>query len=576
MPYSLHKIDANMGSCPNTVRKTAQIKTVHIMTHTPKRFLRSSAMSALTACMLGISAHSAAQTAIDTETTTPLSTSSSDDTTITEDGTITLTDDTGPAITLDSNNDVTNDGAITIEASGTTTGVDNATAIILQGGADRNFTNTGSVTVSDNFAPSDTDDDALLDGPFAQGSGRTGILISGASPFEGNVTLGDGSTVTVEGNNSIAINLENTPMSLGGLTGNLLNQGTINSVGNNNRVVNVAANVTGDIENQGTINSSGEGSNAFNISGDIDGGLINSGNIANNGFRSATRPAAAAGTTGRDVFQAEDLLVAGSTIDVSGNISRGIFLDQRTSDTGTTLSTSNIQHFGSAPAIMIDGNGTPIALGTVAQITNPADPDFDEDLQFAFVNEGVLNASGLFDDFDATVFSVTEATLDGGIRNSGTLTAATFIAPVDLQDPNRGSGQARVIVLGDQAIADSINNSGVILATASEAVDVVFADVDNPIPPRSLSAIAIDISQTATTDTIVNSGTISALLLGRDGEAVAIRDSSGTLTALSNLANFPSPSAKPASGVSASFVRVHVSVPFPHLFGDAFFFLSVL
>ena len=169
MPYSLHKIDTNMKSCPNAARITAQIKTAHIMTHSPKRFLRSSAMSALTACLLGISAHSAAQTTIDSETTTPLSTSSSGDTTITEDGTITLTDDTGPAITLDSNNDVTNDGAIAIEASGTTTGVDNATAIILQGGADRNFTNTGSIVVGDNFAPSNTDDDALLDGPFAQG-----------------------------------------------------------------------------------------------------------------------------------------------------------------------------------------------------------------------------------------------------------------------------------------------------------------------------------------------------------------------------------------------------------------------
>jgi len=528
-----------------------------------RHLMRSAAGFALSLGLTAAAANIAyAQTTINTDTTEPLATSAAGDITIADvdtvnntlAGSITLTDEVGPAITLDSDNAVINNGAIVIngsqdDGSPFAQGVDGATAVELQGGPNRSFTQGGSIIINDNLVLANTDDDVLADGPIAQGTGRTGILISGASPFEGNVELQASSNLQVAGNDSFGINLDNTAMTQGGLTGNLLTDGNINLTGSDGAAINVAADISGDINNSGSIGVIGENSNGINVASNVGGGFINSGTITNTGFRSNTRPATVDGITGRDIFVAEDLLNAGSSINISGDIARGVFLEQRLVPVldvdGEPVevdgvvemqiaSISSIQQFGSAPAIAIDGNGVPIALGTVAAITDPNDPDFSAAQQFAFVNQGALTASGVFDDFDATVFSVADATLEGGINNQGTLNASTFVAPVDLEDPTRGSGIARVIVLGDQAIADSINNSGIIQASASEAADVVFADIDNPIAPRDVTAISIDIGENASASSLINSGAITSIIIGRQGEAVAIRDSSGTLTSLTN------------------------------------------
>jgi len=486
-----------------------------------RRFMRSAASFALSIGLTGAATQIVfAQTTVDTETTTPLTTSAAGDITFTAAD----------------------------AAAGK--GVDNAVGVLLQGGANRSYTQAGSITIDDNLQAEDTDNDGLAETPFAQGTGRTGILISGASPFEGNVELQAGSSITVAGNDSFGINLDNTAMMQGGLTGNLLTEANISLEGNNSTAINVASNVTGDVNNSGNIIVLGEGSSAFNITGDIDGGFINSGGVINSGFRSGATPRTSFSLAQRNIFGEEDLFNAGSAINVEGNISDGIFLEQRmipvldpdgnpiTNADGSVqmqiASISEIQQFGAAPAIAIDGNGTPIAIGTVGPITDPNDPNFDPALNFAFINQGTLTASGVFDDFDATVFSVADATLEGGISNTGTLSATTFTAPVDLEDPSRGSGIARIIVLGDQAIANQINNGGIILATASEAVDAVFADINNPIAARDITAIAIDINETAQTNTIVNTGNLASIVVGRQGTAIAIRDASGTLTSVIN------------------------------------------
>lgn len=532
----------------------------HNNTPTARRLMRSVASFALSlSCASAAGGIAFAQTTIDTETTAPVNTTDSGDITITgadaaagtTAGSITLTDNAGPAVTLNSDNAVINNGAIVIESTNEN-GVDNAVGVLLEGGANRSYTQGGSITIEDNFTPENTDDDALADGPFAQGTGRTGILISGASPFEGNVELQAGSSLTIAGNDSFGINLDNTAMMQGGLTGNLLTEGNILIAGNNNTAINVASDVTGDVNNTGGIGVLGENSSAFNITGDIDGGFLNSGVITNTGFRSNTnaRPATAGGPTGRDVFGAEDLLSSGPAINIESNITGGVFLEQRlvpvldangdpavNADGSVQMqiaSTSNILHFSPVAAIAINGNGTPIAIGTVAAITDPNDPDFEAGLQFAFINQGTLTASGVFDDFDATVLEVTNATLEGGISNEGSLTASTFAAPVPLNDTTRGSAIARVIVLGDQAIADQINNSGIIQAAVQEATDVVFADINNPIPARDITAIAIDISETASTNSLINTNTITSVILGRQGTVIAIRDASGTLTSITN------------------------------------------
>jgi len=189
-----------------------------------------------------------------------------------------------------------------------------------------------SISLTEDFTPTNTDDDPFTDGAFAEGSGRTGILISGASPFEGNIELAAGSEITVEGNDSFGINLANTPMMTDGLTGNLLTAGQITMVGDRSAGVNIASNVTGNVTNEGNITIRGTGSEAYAVSGDINGGFVSNGVISNSGYRDINQRRPFAGdlsNAGREDLTAEDLRQAGSAINISGNISNGIFLNER-------------------------------------------------------------------------------------------------------------------------------------------------------------------------------------------------------------------------------------------------------
>jgi len=512
------------------------------------RHLLGSVSSA--ACLFALSPMAFAQITISDATTAPVETDGQD-LTIDTAGSVTITTP-GPAVTLNSDNAISNAGTIEI------TDIDNATAVSLEGGANRSFTNSGAINVTEDFTLEDSDGDNIVDGPFAQGSGRTGILISGASPFEGNVELTSTSVVNVEGTDSFGINLANTPMAIEGLTGNLTNDGSISVLGDRGTGINIASDVTGDVINNGNITTQGSASEGIDIAGDIQGGFVNSGILTNTGFRFPTRPGLSNDATsqvGRDSLSAEDLLQAGSAINISSDISRGVLLEDRFEDVldadgnptvnenGDTIraraSTSNIVQNGSAPAVLSDGNGTPISIGIVAAITDPAAVGFDDNLQYAFVNQGTIQANGIFDDIDATVFSVADTTLENGFNNLGTLQASTFVAPAEVVDADGvdltpGDGHARVIVLGPNAIAETINNSGIIIANASEAADAVFADSSNPLAARNVLATTIDIDATANVTSIVNSGGISALLVGRTGEAIGIIDRSGALTTLTN------------------------------------------
>jgi len=498
------------------------------------------------AMMLAFAPTTLAQTVVNDARTAPVETDG-EDVTIESGGSITL-ENAGPALILNSDNDIDNAGSIVIED------VDNATGVLLEGGADRNYVQSGAIRITEDFTNEDTDGDAILDGDFAQGSGRSGILISGASPFEGNIELASTSIIDIEGNDSFGINLTNTSMAQNGLTGNLSFDGQIGVLGDNATGINIGSGISGDFAQNGSIRTTGLGAEAINIDADIQGGFVSSGAIINSGFRSQQRlPLADASLNrgGRDMLEAEDLLQAGSAISISGNIGRGILIDnnldpvldedgnQTFDDDGNLIQTAgtagSVIQNGSAPAILIDGEGTPIAIGRVAVITDPAADGFDADLQYAFVNQGALQANGVNNNFDATTFSVSDATLTGGINNTGQITATTFVSPIGTSLTTVTSdGHAQVIVIGSNAIAERINNSGVILASSSEDTEIVFANPDSPLMATPVLATAIDIDASADLSSITNSGVISAVLIGRSGEAIAIQDQSGTLLSLTN------------------------------------------
>lgn len=473
-----------------------------------------------------------------------------EDVTIENEGTITI-DTTGPALVLNSNNNIINSGSITIED------VNNAIGVSLEGGENRNYTQSGSINVNETFEVASTDSDPATDGPFAEGSGRTGILISGSSPFEGNVELTSTSSINIEGTDSFGINLTNTSINQEGLIGDLFTGGAITVRGARSTAININSGITGDFTNTGTINGQGEEIKGINIEADIQGGFVNSAGVSVTGYRSLGRPTISESfsSNSREQITAEDLFQAGSAITIRANISEGIHFDDgindvlddngnqtfdsdgnviRSSDTPSTV----VQN-GSAPAILIGDTENSILIGSVAQISDPNDPLYESNLQYSFVNQGGIQSNGLYDDIDATALSINNAILSQGINNTGQMTATAYVAPQELTDSDGnsltpGDGQARVIVLSTNTIADTLDNSGVILASSSEAIDLVYNDLTNVLPSRHVLATAIDIDTTSTLNEINNTGSISSVLVGRQGTAYAIRDQSGSLSSVTN------------------------------------------
>lgn len=470
-----------------------------------------------------------AQVEITDDRTTGISTSTAgtgntpSDVTVASTGTITVT--TGAAITLDSDNAVVNAGALASSQ------VDDTTGVLISGAVSGSFTNSGTIRLAEEAAT----DGITPGGDIAQGSGRTGILISGASSFTGDLSSTNSSSVTIIGQNSAGIRLAN----LSTLTGNILQNGSITVYGEQSVGIDLLGDVIGNLAISGALASTGEDSQAINVSGDISGGLsimnsvTTSAYVSSTGTTVTTRPSL---LFRNNLIETGSLRQAGSAVQISGNIGNGIHIAQnRDATTDALISTGSVNMFGSAPAILIDGNGTPIAIGRIGQITDPADADFDEDLQFAFFNQGTLISDPLLDDIDATVFSLSDAHLEGGFNNSGTLQATVYRSGVDpdATTPTADS-HARVIIIGGGGIAERINNTGIISARGFEATDSIYADPDNVQAANQVFATAIEIDATGSLVSILNRGVISAVIAGRDGEAITIRDASGTLVEINN------------------------------------------
>ena len=479
--------------------------------------------TALTTLALSLSGLASAQLTIDSDRDTPADTATNGDITINSGVTVTTTT-AGPAITINSDNSVTHQGAININD------VDGATAVEIQGGNTGSYTQSGSISLLEDYTPKDTDGDRIPDEPLASGTGRTGVLISGASPFVGNVSFANTSSIAIEGNNSYGIRLADTA----GLTGNLTALGTIALTGDNSYGISLENQIIGELALGGRIETRGTNTTAVNVAGDIDGGFTSSARINNTGYRFTDRP----NITGRGLIDENDLNQGGAAVMFSGNISGGILFDQvettTTDDAGveTTSVTAiaTVTQFGSAPAILIDGQGTPIAIGRVSTVTDPDADGYNAGLLYAFVNEGTLTGSGIYDDMNSRTFEVRDAVLDGGISNTGTMTASSFRSgDTGTADVDGFTGTAQVIVIGNGAIADRINNSGVIAARVSEADDTIYADRDAIQGTRPVTAIAIDIEAGGSLTSITNTGSIASVVTARSGEVIAIRDRSGTL-----------------------------------------------
>jgi hypothetical protein len=189
--------------------------------------------------------------------TTPISTATAnngapDDVRLANGGSITVT--SGAAVTLNSSHDVKLDAGSKIDML---KAADGATGVLVNGGNTGDVTIGGAINITDSIEEyKDDDKDGDLDGPFADGTNRHGVRVTGSAPLVGNIRIESSGSIKVEGNNSSGLTVE-AP-----LTGNLFSQGQISVVGNDTYGIHTTGDVTGDVTLLGSVAAVGDGTQA--------------------------------------------------------------------------------------------------------------------------------------------------------------------------------------------------------------------------------------------------------------------------------------------------------------------------
>jgi len=454
-----------------------------------------------------VASEAMANVVINTARTTSIRTSTATGTTadnieIASGGGINVT--TGTAVTIDSSHNL-----VIASGGGVNMGntADGSTGVLVGPGVTSNVTIGGQIALTDSITNyPDTDSDGDLDGPWATGTGRYGVRYAAGAAVTGDLLVNAGGTVSVKGNNSFAISIESN------LIGKLQSFGNINVTGDNSTAVRTTGNISGAVNLLGNVSATGANSTAVSIGGDVGGRLNLQGSITATGYRYTTR--------GSDAFigklEPDDLLQGGPAVIIAGNVAAGVLIDRPPVDTDPTSSdddadgipdatetTGSITSFGSAAAIQIGSTTNSITLG-VAGVGDNA---------YGFINRGQLTSQGVYDGITATTLAIggnpgQTVTINGGVRNEGTMAALAFDA------------NATTVHLRSGAQTPVLHNSGTITAGVSSTV--------------AANATSILIDAGANVSALNNSGTILATSGGGVANTYGVRDLSGTLTSITN------------------------------------------
>ena len=451
------------------------------------------ASTALGTLVVVLSSSAGAETTISTAVTAPVLTSASGDVHITSTGSVKPAG--GAAVTIDSNNQVKNEGTIAIK------GANGATGILVNTNLSGGITNSGTITIDEDYTPTDSDSDGDVDGPFAQGNNRFGIHVLPGGTFTGNVV--NSGTITVEGNQSAGIAIDSA------LAGSLTSSGKVAVIGDDSVGIRAGA-VSGDVTIASGSSTTVQGANSVGLllQGDIGGAVGIQGTITSTGYRSTVAPA------DPSKLDADDLLQGGSAVVISGNVAHGILLDARPADTDPKdtdedkdgipdLSETNatVTTYGSAPAMVIGSASQDINIGAVQSST----------YGHGLVIKGGVAGFGVYDGVSATGLSIGgtghAVNVAGGMSVFGTV-AATAV-----------NADATAIHLGAGATVQQIVVAGTVSASGGSS---------------GSTATGILIDAGATVNGIYNSGTIASTRTGDSGTAAAIVDKSGTLGLVQN------------------------------------------
>jgi hypothetical protein len=436
-----------------------------------------------------------AETVIKDARTTPVRTAAANSgaaNSVTIDTTGSVKLGSGTAITMDSNHEVINKGAIAI------TDASNAAGILALPNTNGAVTNSGTIVIDETYTPADTDKDGDVDGAFAQGSGRFGIRIGAG--HSGNVT--NAGSITIEGNTSFGLALD------GRLTGNLTSSGKIDVLGDNSSGLR-AGDISGNVVLEGTINARGAGSTGVLLVGDIGGALRVQGTIAATGYRSITPPS--------DVskLDADDLLQGGNALRLSGNVAGGILLDAPPKDSDlkdddedkdgikdASEGTATVTSYGAAAAFQIGASDRAIMIGAV-----PGNAQ-----NHGLVINGTISGQGVYKSVDGNGLAIgglgQAVTIAGGMTVNGRIEAVSF-------DKN-----ATALRIGNLARVDQILVNGSVGAAGGGA--------------DGTRATSIQIDAGATAPALANRGAILAKVNGDTATGTSILDRSGTLANIVN------------------------------------------
>lgn len=443
-----------------------------------------------------------AETSISTAVTTPVATATAangarDDIKITSTGSVKPTG--GAAVTLNSNNSVTNEGAIAIQNA------NDATGVLVLGGMTGEVKNAGTIAIDETTEIKDTDNDGDSDGPFATGSRRFGIRVAGPGAFHGSVVQSAGS-ITIEGNDSAAISTETA------VDGSIRTAGAVTVTGDRSFGVHAASTVGGDVAILSTVAAVGQGSVGVATDDNVGGKLIIGNTVSVTGFRYTSRPADAAVAK----LDADDLLIGGPAVRVRGDVNGGLLVDAPPPDLNkddadedddgvpdTQETTGSVTSFGSAPAILVGSESRDVRLGLGGTGANA----------FGANIKGNVQASGVYDGVGATAIQLGglggKVNVEGGVRVGGAVAASAVKAGATGLRLGAGATTPKIQVEGSVKAA----------AVATDAVDVRGVQIDSG----------------ASVDYLANSGVISAAITGTKGSATAILDAGGKLSVIENI-----------------------------------------
>jgi hypothetical protein len=443
-----------------------------------------------------------AETVISDARTAPVATSTvagggPDDLNVANGGSVAPTT-VGAAVTLDSNNAVTNLGSITFN------NLDDSIGILALGGRTGLIQNAATISLLEDYTPADADGDGDLDGSFTQGARRYGLRITGPEPFYGSVVNAAGGAITVEGADSAAISIETR------LQGELILAGGTTVTGDRSIAVR-ADEVAGSVRVTGGVAATGEGAVGLQL-GRVDGAVVLQGAMTSTGYRFTDHYPDDTATK----FDSDDLKQNGGAVRLTGSIGGGVLIDRPPPETDSNVvdedgdgvddaseQTGFIASYGAAPAIAI-GGPSDVVLGRVGG---------GEDA-FGFVNKGTIAGYGVHNGSTATGLRIggtgARTVIEGGINNrAGVIEAQAYQAEATAIDLAAGALVPELINSGG-SISASITTSG------------------------SQAATAVLVEQGASLSALRNHGLVSAAVTGAAGDAVAVRDRSGSLSLIEN------------------------------------------